>query len=353
MKRKIFSSISIMLMFTLLLSVAGCGSSGQVTSGSNEATTENGQAASTGEKRTFKLGHIVPESHIVHKSALKFKEELEQRSNGRLSVVIYPNGTVGTEQDMLQQMQSGVLDMGFVTIAELTNSSSSFNAWLMPFVIRDLDHLFQVAESEEAYALLETLEDQGFHGLGYITSGMRHLMMKDKFIESPADLNGMKLRVTPSPVIVDWWKRLNTSPTSIPLPEVYSAFQTGVIDGLDSDLIAINSNKLQEIGKYLTLTYHMAFQNAAMVSKSVWDSLSDEDKKIIEEAFKVAYEFNLEQSKLDETEALAALKNDGVQVKEFEMTPEFQQLKEQFLAEYVQKDEKIQRFIEKAEELAK
>jgi len=360
---KSFSRFILLIsMAFLLVLMTACGSSGnssteggQTNQGQQSGTgSEAGGSAAEGEKRVFKIAHTSSESHVWSKTMEKFKEELEARSNGRLSLDIYLNSVLGNNADMMQQMQAGVLDMAFIPAAELTNRSTTFNAWFMPFLLTDLNHVYEMSKTEEAQAVLKSLDEntEGVHPLGYIHVGMRHVLMKDDAIVNPDDFKNMKIRVSNSPVIVDFWKKMGAEPTSMPLSEVYTAFQTGVVDGIDIDMLALTSQKFYEVGKQLTLTNHMTYQGVAYFSKAIWDELPDGDKKLIEEAFAAAQEFNAQTSVADEEAYLQQFKAQGGVVNEIADDTAFRKVTADFIAQYRSSDPLIDAFVKKAEELA-
>lgn len=345
MLKKFYSRL---LLFTVILSLvlaAGCSSS--------ETSGDQASGGDKGEERVFKIAHTASESHVWSKTMEKFNEELKARSDGRLSLEIYLNSSLGNNADMMDQMKTGVLDMAFIPAAELTNHFPSFNAWFMPFVLTDLDQVYEMSKTDEAQAILDTIneDEHGIHSLGYAHVGMRDVLMKDKAIVKPENFKDSKIRVSSSPVTVDFWKQMGSSPVSMPLGEVYTAFQTGVVDGIDIDMMALVSQKFYEVGKELTLTNHMAYQGVAFFSKPIWDELSDEDKKIIEESFAVAQQFNQETSIADEEALVEEFEANGGKVNELKDNKAFKELSVEFIKQYSKEDPLIDAFVKKAEEI--
>jgi tripartite ATP-independent transporter DctP family solute receptor len=340
MKKPNFRFFSITILSVLL--VAGCG----------EESGGGGESGG-GESRVFKLGHIGAESHIWTPTSEVLKEELEERSDGRLSLEVYPNATLGNEPDLLEQLQGGSLDMAWITSAELTNRSDSFNAWFMPFLLKDAQHVYDLAESDEGKAILATLtQDQGVHPLGYSFVETRNLLMRESLITNAEDISGKKIRVIPSPIVIEWWKKLGASPTPIPLAEIYTSLQQGVIDGIEIGPMALMSSKFNEISENYTLTNHHILTAAGLFSQSVWDELSEEDQKIITESFEAARQANLELAKEGETKNLEDFKAEGGKVAEIENMDALLDKAEQFQNEYTSQDENIKAFVEKAKELS-
>ncbi|WP_209123591.1 TRAP transporter substrate-binding protein [Alkalihalobacillus sp. BA299] len=278
--------------------------------------TKDAQSGELGGEQTynFRISLVTPPSHGWTVTAEKFNEELQNRSGGRMSVQIFPSGQLGSEADMVQQMEFGTLDFGFITNAYMSTRSESLNAWFMPFLFENLEEASQARHSKEANQMLAKLEEQGLVGLDFSFAGERHVLMKDGAIESPEDLNGKKLRIIGNPVMQDFWTGLGVSPTPMPLGEVYSSLQTGVIDGIDIDLDALVSLNLQEIASDLTLTKQMAFPAVVVMSKGVFDSLSAEDQEIVKEAMQAAVDWGIEDAINREQDNLEFLKQEGLNI---------------------------------------
>src|SRR5690606_11884568 len=140
----------------------------------------------------FKAAHVVQENHIWHQTALKFGEELEKLSDGRMTLTIYPASQLGQEKDMVQQLETGTLDFGFLTNAYMSTRQDSLNAWFLPFAFDSLEEAVAMRESKPVKEMLAELESQGLIGLDFIFAGNRHLLMKNGHISSMEDLAGKK-----------------------------------------------------------------------------------------------------------------------------------------------------------------
>ncbi|WP_227937437.1 TRAP transporter substrate-binding protein [Alkalihalobacillus deserti] len=321
------------LSLLLIIMLTACGGNENV----NEADGE--------QTYSFKVSMVTPPSHGWTVTAEKFNEELQSRSNGRMSVQVFPSEQLGSEADMVQQMETGTLDFGFITNAYLSTRSESLNAWFMPFLFEDLEEASQARRSEEAKEMLNELEAQGLVGLDFSFAGERHVLMKDKAIKSREDLTGQKLRIIGNPVMQEFWTDLGVSPTPMPLGEVYSSLQTGVIDGIDIDLDALVSLNLQEIANDLTLTKHMQFPAVAVMSQKVFESLSPEDQEIVKEAMEAAVEWGVEDAIQREKGNLEFVKQEGLNIVEDFDTASFKPIQDQIYSKY-SKNELIQSFIE-------
>lgn len=323
------------MITALTLVLAACGGGSETNSGDSGDGTY-----------TFKVSHVVQESHIWHQTALKFGEELEKLSDGRMSLQIYPASQLGQEQDMVQQLETGSLDFGFLTNAYMSTRQDSLNSWFMPFAFNNLEEAAQMRESDAAKEMLKELESQGLVGMDFIFAGNRHILMKDGHIQSPQDLVGKKVRIIGSPSVQRFWEETGTGPTAMPLPEVYTSLQTGVIDGMDIDLDALVTEKYYENAEYLTLTNHATFPSVIVMGKPSYDKLSEEDQEIVRTALDTAVNWGIEEAINRENSNLEELKSLGVKVKELTDTTDFDAIKETVNEEFSAKSPVIQSFLE-------
>ncbi len=328
-------TISVILVLCLTFVLAACGSSGSNESSSSPSgSPAASEGASSGKTYSFRLTHITQPTHIWHKTAEKFNEELQARSGGRMKVDIFPAGQLGAEKDMVTQIQSGALDFGIITNAYMSSSWEEFNAWFMPFVFDSIDEAAAARTSEQSKKILDSVSGQGLLGMDYIFAGNRHILMKSTTVSTPDDVKGKKIRITGSPSINDFWTGLGAGPTPMPLPEVFQSLQTGVIDGIDIDLDALMTEKLYEVAKNFTVTNHMVWPGVVVMSKSVYDTMPPEDQKIVTEAMQAAVEWGNKESAALEAKNLEALKSQGGTVTELTNRESFTAVKDSIYGKY-------------------
>lgn len=332
---KFLSLLAVVSIFTLML--AACGSNTS-TNSANEGGKE--------QTYTFKATHVTQETHVWHQTALKFGEELEKLSNGRMKLEIYPASQLGPEKDMVQQLETGAIDFGFLTNAYMSTRQESLNSWFMPFTFKSLDEAVQLRGSEPVLQMLKELESQGLVGLDFAFAGNRHILMKEGHIASPEDLKGKKIRIIGSPAIQDFWTAIGAGPTAMPLPEVYTSLQTGVIDGIDIDLDALVTEKYYEIADHLTLTNHLTFPTVIVMSKASFNKLSAEDQEIVKQAIKTAVDWGVQEALKREQENLETLKQAGVKVSELSDISAFEPAIKRVKDKYSQQSPIIQSFLE-------
>lgn len=232
----------------------------------------------------LRMATIAPGGHVWLKVAERVNDTLKNRPEADLKINIFPSAQLGQEAETLQQVQAGLIDMTYVTIAGLSVREPAMNGWFTPYLMKDVVHAGKAANTPAAGEMLKRLERQGMVGLGYVFAGMRQILTRDQPATGAADLARKKIRITPFPAARTWWEAMGAVPTPIPLSNVYQSLQTGVVDGVDIDLDAMAVLKLQEVGKGLTLSQHMSWPGAILMSKTSWDKLKPEQKKILQDA---------------------------------------------------------------------
>lgn len=236
------------------------------------------------DKVSLRLGLITPPPDVWTRNAEAFAEEVAAASEGRVEITVFPSAQLGNEAQMLQQVQTGALDMVFITAAELTNRIDAFNALFAPLLVRDNDHAAAfLKESALARQLLEELPAAvGAVGLGFGMSGVRQVASRTP-ITSSGDLAGKKVRITPSAAVRDFNTILGTAPTPMPLPEVFSALANGQVDAIEMNLDMIVIQKYQEHAPHILVTNQMLFPMVVLVAGRTWAGLSDADKAMLSE----------------------------------------------------------------------
>lgn len=345
----------LVFLFAFILVLAACGNSTE--SGSS---TGSGNSSSSGDTNTdetvavsgedipemkFKLAHITPTDHMWHQAAEKFDEKLQELSGGKLSVEIYPASQLGTEADMVQQVEAGSLDFALITGAYLSARTPEMAAWFAPYAFETLQEADEASRTDVAREILAKLEGTGLKGLDYLFAGQRVIVTKDKEIKSASDLEGLKMRVTPSPPLQDFYKSAGAAPEGLPLPEVYSALQTGVIDGMDMDLDATITNKYSEVTKYVAVTNHMVWPSVIVTNEGMYDGLPENVSAIVDEALKEAIKYSVETRSAQEEEFKSELASQGMTVYELDKEV-FKDQIEEFDAKYSGQSDLIKKFIE-------
>ncbi|UDM07062.1 TRAP transporter substrate-binding protein [Halomonas sp. NyZ770] len=257
--------------------------------------------------KELRLGMITPPQHIWSQSAEQFAEAVAERSDGELTIALFPAGQLGDESAMFSQMETGLLDMGIMTAALTSQREPSMVGWFTPFLFSSVEEAAKATETEAARQMLANLESKGLHAFGYAFAGMRHILMRDTRVEGVDDVARKNMRIIPFAAMNAWWRAMDARPTPISLPDVYQALQNRMLDGVDIDLDALVGSGFYEVAEHLTLTSHMAFPAVSVMSQATRASLSDEQRQIIDEAMEEALAWGIEAQIEAEQRNLATL----------------------------------------------
>jgi TRAP-type transport system periplasmic protein len=263
----------------------------------------------------FRMGLPTPPSHVWTIEAMAFAENLEQRTAGEHSVAVFPAGQLGNDAQMLQQLQTGALDMVFMPVAEIANRLPEFGALYAPYLASDVSDAARILASSEARALLDQLPARiGVVGVGYALGGMRQIVSRDP-VESVADLSGLKLRITPLEPIQDFYILLDAAPIPLPIGSVYDALANGQIDAIDMDLENTWKQKYFELGDTVILSKHMMFPMVGLVSGAKWRGLNPDTRQLISELMSEHFERIISTYIDAEAEYERELRANGIPVK--------------------------------------
>ncbi|MCC5984929.1 MAG: TRAP transporter substrate-binding protein [Rhodobacteraceae bacterium] len=271
----------------------------------------------TAQEREFRLGLITPPVHVWNQEVAALSDTLSDLSGGRFTVTAYPSGQLGNEAAMLQQMQTGALDMAWLTTAEITTRVPDMAALHAPFLVDNIADAARVLRSDDAREILDALpRATGTVGLCYAMTGMRQLVTRAP-VDSAADLRGMRFRITPAPPIRSFFEMFGAAPAPMPLTQVYDALANAQIDAIDMDFESIINFRYHDHAPHLMETNHHMFAMVALVSARVWGGLSEDDRAIITDAMQMHCDRTIDRFVAEEADKLERLKAEpGVQVTE-------------------------------------
>ncbi|MDG4883279.1 TRAP transporter substrate-binding protein [Mesorhizobium sp. WSM4884] len=254
--------------------------------------------------------------------AVKYMGELiKQRTNGRYSIEVYHSAQLGEEKDTIEQTQSGVIDLDRVSMGPFNGIVPETAVPSLPYIFRSVEHMRHVMDGPIGDQILKAFEAHDLVGLAFYDSGARSFYNTKKDITSIADLKGMKFRVIQSDVFVDMVNALGANATPMAYGEVYSALQTGVIDGAENNWPSFESAKHYEVAKHYTLDQHQIVPEVLVMSKASWGKLSPEDQAIVRQAAKDSVVKMRELWDAQEKKSRDIVEKAGVKVSEIDKQP--------------------------------
>jgi len=267
------------------------------------------------QSMTLKAADVHPEGYPNVVAMEHLGEKLSKATNGRLKLQMYPNMVLGGEKEMIEQAQVGAIQIARISLGPLGSVVPEVNVFNMPFVFRDEAHMRKVIDGPIGDEILKKITDSSVKlvGLGWMDSGTRNLYTK-KPIRTPADLQGVKIRMMGNPLFVDTMNAMGGNGISMGMNELYTALQTGVVDGAENNPPTYYTQNHHKIAKYYDLTGHLIIPEIFVFSKVSWDKLSKADQALI---MKLSKEASAEQRKLWDlrvADNLAKLKAEGVEI---------------------------------------
>ncbi len=263
--------------------------------------------AQTADKIVIKVGYGTAGGPI-HEGALELKKRLEG-ANSRLDVQVFPGGALGSEGEIIGQLQTGMTDMLMTTTGPLGQQNPIYYVLETPYIFINDAQVDKVLDGPAGAKLLKGMEAKGLVGLAFWENGFRHLTNSRSATKTPEDAKGLKIRVMENKVHLLAFKTAGLNPTPMAWGEVYAALQQKVIDGQENPIAVIHSSKLYEVQKYLALTGHVYSPAPIIVSKKRWDQMPKEDQEIFRKTALEVAQFqrkinrDAEEAKIKEMEA--------------------------------------------------
>jgi len=265
-------------------------------------------------RTVLKVGHVLPPSHAVHIAMEFMGERLAELSGGTLELQVFGGGQLGSEPECIEQVQRGALAMVKTSAAAMEGFVPEMAVFGLPYLFRDEDHYWNVLLGAVGEEILRAGEPQGLHGLAYYDSGSRSFYTRSKPILHPRDLKEMKIRVLPSRTARDMIIMLGGGPTPIPLGELYSALQQGMIDGAENNPPSYFSTRHYEVARHYSLDEHTRIPDVILFSKPIWDGLDPQVRSWLGQAAAESVDFQRKLWREQTEEAIVAVQEAGVTV---------------------------------------
>ncbi|NEU31076.1 TRAP transporter substrate-binding protein [bacterium LRH843] len=302
----------IIMLFVFSIALVACGGNSSNTSSTVSPNETDSKEEEKGQgSYTIDIGYINATGSETDLGANRFKELIEERTNGDVTVNIFPDSHLGGERDMLEGMKLQTVDVVITGDALFGMFAPEYGGISLPFLVKDTDHLDRVLDGEIGQeidgVIRETLNSRI---LDYWHRGPRNLTA-NKEINSPDGLSGMKLRVPELPLIVEAWKVLGANPTPMAFNELFVALEQGTVDGQENPLDMIYTSKLHEVQTHVMITEHLVAPMIVVMNNDKFESFPEDIQTKIEEAFEEAGTYQKQLVKDNEAEYLKKIVDDG------------------------------------------
>lgn len=278
----------------------------------------NNQVGNDNDVYELKFAHVVRPTTPKGMAAEEFKNKIEEKSNGRIKVTIYPDSQMGTDQEINDQILSKTLDINAPFLSTITSFVPEFELFDLPYLFNDSQEVHEALEGELGEKLNGYLEDKGLISLGYWSGGFKQITNSIRPVKTVKDLDGLKIRVSQSPLLVTQFRAINAGGISVPFSDLYSALQTKTVDGQENPYSNIASKKFYEVQKHLTITDHGFMGYGLIMNKDKFESMPEDLQGIIREVSAEVTKWQWEKTVEMDGEYLNEVIEAGMIVEEFD-----------------------------------
>ena len=273
-----------------------------------------GMVVSAQAQTVFKIGWTNTIDSHYGVGVTTFGEKIAKRTNGRYKLQYFPSGALGGEREMLEAVQLGTQDMIITSTGPVGNFVPETRIVDIPYLFRDYDHARKVLDGPIGQDILTKFPAKGLVAISWMENGFRHITNSKRPVKTPDDVKGLKIRTMENKVHMEAFKAMGALPTPMNMNEVFTALQTGTVDGQENPIPVILANKLYTVQKYVTLDSHVYSPALLIINKGLWDKLSDADKTAFKEAAKIALVANRKKVNDDEANGIDVMKKAGTEV---------------------------------------
>ena len=275
-----------------------------------------GTASAEIGSHTLKFAAANNKGHPQVTGMEKFAELVGEKSGGKIEVKLFPGGVLGGDVQTVSALQGGVVEMLVLNAGILASNVKAFGAVDLPFLFNSGEEADKVMDGPFGQSLIEKLPDTGLVGLAYWELGFRNLTNNRHAVTKLEDIKGLKIRTLQSPIPIELFNGLGANAVPLPYTELYTALETGTVDGQENPAANIINAKFYEVQKYMTLTRHQYNPQIVLISKKFWDGLNDEEKAVLQSAATEARDFQRKVSREADAKAIDEIKATGMQVDE-------------------------------------
>ena len=266
------------------------------------------------KERSIKFPIVNAIDHPQGIGAKKFAEVVEAKSGGKNKVRLYPSGTLGGEQQVASAMQGGTVEVSMMAPAQLVGNFKQFLVLDFPFAFANEREADAVLDGPVGKKLLEPMPARGLVGLAYMEQGYRSISNSRRPIQKMEDIRGLKIRTIQNPLYVDMLNALGANAVPMAFTELYTALETRTVDGQENPYATLEASKFYEVQKFASATRHIYNPQLLLVGKKFWDTLSDEEKQIFEDAAAEARDHQRKVAREMEGKSREFLVKSGMQI---------------------------------------
>lgn len=293
------------LMGTL---ITGC------SSGSTGSTASTTESTASGDQIVLRLSHQDSESHANHLGCVKFAELVEEKTDGRYHIDVYPNAQLSSAQGSIQDCQMGTVDMALVNVTNLGTVVDDLNVFNIPYLINNYDEADAVLMGEDRDYWLGKLDSAGLKGLFTFETGFRDFTNNSREIIDAESIKGLRVRVMENNMMIDAWQRLGCDPVAMSFGDMVTALQQGALDAQENPIAGVYQNHLDEVQSYFSPIHYVYSSIWGLMSPATWNSLSAEDQEIFTECAKEAEVYQREVIREQEQNAYSELEKNGMTI---------------------------------------
>jgi tripartite ATP-independent transporter DctP family solute receptor len=236
------------------------------------------------KERTIKVAYVQDKEHPHGLGAQKFADIVNEKSGGKIKVRTFGSGQLGGDAQVISSLQGGTVEMTMVSPGLLVGLVKEFGALDLPFLFNNYREVDAVLDGPIGRKLLDKLPEKGLIGLGYWDHGFRNLTNSRRPVAKLEDIQGLKIRVLQIPAFIEMFNTLGANAVPMPFPELYTAMEMKTVDGEENPYASIETSKFYEVQKYASNTQHVYNPLVTIFSKRVWDQMSEEERKIVQDA---------------------------------------------------------------------
>ena len=268
------------------------------------------------KERNIKVGIGLSADHPQGQAVTRFAELVSQRSDGKIKVKLFAGGLLGNDVSMVSSLQGGTQEMTIPDTSTLVGIAGlkEFGLINLPFLFNSSSEADTLLDGPFGQKLMAKLPEKGLIGLGFWENGFRQISNNRRPITKAEDIQGLKLRVIQNPLFIDTFKTLGANALPMPFPEVYTALETGTVDGQENPMATLVASKFYEVQKHAVVSNHIYSVWAFLMSKKFWDKLTPDEQKLLTEAANEATAFERQTIRAFDATALEEIKSKGVEV---------------------------------------